>query len=178
MSKPLYISVDVEADGPIPGEYSMIQIGACVVGDESKTFIGNLRPISDLWVPEALAVSGYTREETLTFDPATVTMRAFESWLIEQRKNGNLMFVSDNAVFDGMFVFWYFHKFLGRNPFGFSGTSITSLYKGHAQTMKASFKHLRTRKHTHNALDDAIGNAGAFAKILELMEEASREREH
>lgn len=178
MSKPLYISVDVEADGPIPGEYSMIQIGACVVGNEKESFLANVRPISDKWVPEALAVSGFTREKTLTFRPALDIMKEFEAWLIQQRKQGNIIFVSDNAVFDGMFVFWYFHKFLDRNPFGFSGVSITSLYKGHANTMKASFKHLRTHRHTHNALDDARGNAGAFAKILDKMDEASRNREH
>ena len=33
-----YISVDVEAAGPIPGAYSLLAIGACVVGNINKTF--------------------------------------------------------------------------------------------------------------------------------------------
>ena len=33
-----YISFDVEASGLIPGKYSMLSIGACVVGDISKQF--------------------------------------------------------------------------------------------------------------------------------------------
>ena len=69
-----YIVVDIEADGPIPGDYSMISIGAVIV-DESleKTFYGTLNPISEKWNPKALAISGFSREETLTFeDPVEV----------------------------------------------------------------------------------------------------------
>ena len=28
----IYFSVDIEANGPIPGEFSMTSLGACVVG--------------------------------------------------------------------------------------------------------------------------------------------------
>ena len=34
----IYISIDVEATGPIPGEYSMYEIGACVVGKEDEYY--------------------------------------------------------------------------------------------------------------------------------------------
>ena len=60
-----WVMVDVEADGPIPGDYSMIALGAVIVEPGlERTFKGLLRPISAQWVPEALAVSGFTREET------------------------------------------------------------------------------------------------------------------
>ena len=56
-----YISVDVEADGAIPSDYSMISLGAVVVDSTlDKTFYGQLRPISDNYNPQALAVSGFT----------------------------------------------------------------------------------------------------------------------
>jgi hypothetical protein len=43
-----YVMVDVEADGPIPGDYSMISIGAVIVEPSlEKTFYGKLKPISD-----------------------------------------------------------------------------------------------------------------------------------
>jgi hypothetical protein len=66
--------VDVETDGPIPGDYSLISLGAVLVNEaQDKTFYGRFRPISDRFIPEALAVSGHTREETLQFEePATV----------------------------------------------------------------------------------------------------------
>ncbi|HKD36799.1 MAG TPA: hypothetical protein VKB78_08355 [Pirellulales bacterium] len=58
--------VDVEADGPIPGDYSMVSFGAIVVEPAlDKAFYGKLKPISEKWIPEALEVSGFTREETM-----------------------------------------------------------------------------------------------------------------
>ena len=47
-----YIMVDVEADGPIPGDYSLVCFGAIVVEPSlDRTFYGRLRPISDKWLP-------------------------------------------------------------------------------------------------------------------------------
>lgn len=41
-----YIMVDVEADGPIPGDYSMVLIGAVIFEPGlARTFRGDLRPI-------------------------------------------------------------------------------------------------------------------------------------
>jgi hypothetical protein len=34
----LYVAVDVEADGPIPGPYSMISLGMAVVGRPDLAF--------------------------------------------------------------------------------------------------------------------------------------------
>ena len=40
-----YVMVDVEADGPIPGDYSMICFGAVVVKEGlDQTFYGRLKP--------------------------------------------------------------------------------------------------------------------------------------
>ena len=173
MSKPVrYVSVDIEADGPIPGRYSMIQLGACFVDDESKTFFRDVMPISSEYVEEALAVSGKNRADCFNATPAIQVMEEFEKWLTTEGKGARLVLVADNAGFDWMFICWYFHAFLERNPFGYSCISITSLYKGVARTMQASFKHLRTKRHTHNALDDALGNAGALRAILKEMEES------
>ena len=73
-----YIMVDIEADGPIPGDYSMVCFGAIIVEPSlSKTFYGKLKPISDKWEQEALQVSGFTREETLTFDDPKSIMEKF-----------------------------------------------------------------------------------------------------
>ena len=59
--------VDIESDGPIPGDFSMISFGAVLVDSAlDKTFYGQLKPISDLYIPEALAVSGFTRDEVST----------------------------------------------------------------------------------------------------------------
>lgn len=160
-----YIMVDVEADGPIPGDYSMISFGAIVVeASLSQTFYGQLRPISEQWVPEALAVSGFSREQTLEFGEPAEVMQRFAGWLAEH-SDGQPLFISDNNGFDWQFINWYFHHFTGGNPFGFSSTNLGSLYKGLVKDPHRSFKHLRDTKHTHHPVDDARGNAEALLKM-------------
>jgi len=159
--------VDVEADGPIPGDYSMICFGAVIVESSlSKTFYGQLKPISDKWVPEALAISGFSREETLNFPEPITTIDLFSKWLSEHSV-GSPMFISDNNGFDWQFINWYFHHFTGKNPFGFSSTNLGSLYKGVVRNVYENFKHLRKTRHTHRPIDDAKGNAEAFLTLKE-----------
>jgi hypothetical protein len=165
----MYVMVDVEADGPIPGDYSMVCFGAVLVEPAlNRTFYGQLKPISEKWVPEALAVSGFSREETMAFDDPLDVMTKFEKWLNENIKVYRPLFISDNNGFDWQFVNWYFHYFLNRNPFGHSSTNLGSLYKGLVKDMFKSFKHLRVTKHTHHPLDDALGNAEAMIKMKEM----------
>lgn len=159
--------VDVEADGPAPGIYSMVSIGAIVVEPElNKTFYGQLHPISDNWIPEALAVSGHTREETLTFRDPKYVMIEFASW-IKKHSNGKNIFFSDNNGFDWQYTNYYFHRYCGSNPFGFTSQNINSLYKGLVTNFYSSFKHLRKTSHTHHPVDDAKGNAEALLAIEE-----------
>jgi hypothetical protein len=160
-----YIMVDIEADGPIPGEFSMVSLGAIVVEPSlQRTFYGQLKPISERWIPEALAVSGYSREETLAFDDPATVMEGFARWIGES-SDGRPLFISDNNGFDWQFVNYYFHRFFGSNPFGHSSLNLGSLYKGLARDMFASFKHLRTTTHTHHPVDDARGNAEALLRL-------------
>mgnify|MGYP006282792793 CR=1 FL=1 len=119
-----YVMVDVEADGPIPGRYSMISLGAVLAREPlDVTFYAELMP-------------------------------------------GSPGFVSDNAGFDWQFVNWYFHRFLGDNPFGHHSYDLGSLFQGAVRNLHASFRHLRETPHTHNALDDAVGNAQAFLSMV------------
>ena len=158
-----YVMVDIEADGPIPGDYSMIALGAVVVEPAlDRVFSGRLRPISDRFVPDALAVSKVTREETLAFEEPKPVMERFAAWVRQLRRP---MFISDNNGFDWQFINWYFHHFLGKNQFGHSSTNLGSLYKGVVRDMFVNFKHLRKTKHTHHPVDDARGNAEALLEI-------------
>jgi hypothetical protein len=163
-----FVMVDIEADGPIPGDYSMVSLGAIIVEPAlTRTFYGELRPISERWVPEALAVSGHSREATLAFEDPKLVMERFADWLVRecpQRK----VFIADNNGFDWQFVNWYFHHFLGHNPFGFSSHNLGSLYKGLVKDTTARFKHLRRTKHTHHPVDDARGNAEAMLAMIEM----------
>lgn len=163
-----YIMVDIESDGPIPGDYSMISFGAVIVDEYlDKTFYGKLKPISDKYIPEALAVSNHTREETLTFEDPKKVMSDFALWVHSNAKDRPI-FISDNNGFDWMFICWYFHHFLGKNPFGFSSQNLGSLYKGLEKDTFKTFKHLRKTRHSHHPVEDAKGNAEALLTMKKM----------
>jgi DNA polymerase III epsilon subunit-like protein len=176
-----WIMVDVETDGPCPGLYSMVSLGAVVVEEGlSRTFYGKFRPISDEWVPEALKVSGHSRDECLSFPDPADTMRQFREWVSENStvygptvkrpyEKRTAIFVSDNNGFDWQFVNYYFHRFCGDNPFGFSSRNLGDLYKGMVKDVFKNFKHLRKTKHTHHPVDDARGNAEALLHMKSEM---------
>jgi DNA polymerase III epsilon subunit-like protein len=162
------VVVDVESDGPVPGKYSMVCLGAVVVEPSlSKTFYGRTRPISELWLPEALAVSGFRREDHLLFDDPREVMERFAAWIRESSR-GRPVFCSDNLAFDWQFVNWYFHQFLGENPFGWSGRRIGDLYCGMVKDGYATWKHLRKTPHDHDPVNDAKGNAEALLAMIEM----------
>lgn len=164
-----YIIVDVETDGPIPSDYSMISLGAVIVDEAlDRTFYSQFKPISDNWIPEALAISGHSREETLGFDDPKTVMQNFHDWIAENSK-GRPVFISDNNGFDWMFVCWYFHHFLGHNPFGYSSRRLADLYCGLQKDAFAKWKHLRKTTHTHHPVDDARGNAEVLLMMKQEM---------
>jgi len=159
-----WIMVDIESDGPVPGLYSMTEVGAIIVQDNLEAapfFYGQFAPISESYMQEALDVCKRTREETCSFPSASETTKAFDAWLTKHSVE-RPMFISDNNGFDYQFVAYYFWKFLGRNPFRHSSTNLGSLYKGLVGKTRKNFKHLRLTHHTHHPVDDARGNAEAL----------------
>lgn len=166
------IVVDVEADGPFAPDYSMVCFGAVALRSRTnlQTFYGTTRPISDQWIPEALAVSGITREQHQTFDEPTFTMTHFADWLTAVCQ-GKPIFISDNPAFDFKWIDYYFYKYYGTNPFGHSGRRIGDLYCGLKKDMRLNREwkqKLRITKHTHNPIDDAMGNAEALIAMSDM----------
>ena len=164
-----WFMTDVEADGPCPGIYSMVSVG-CVIVEPGlhRTFYAKIRPISDEWVPEALAISGHSREECMSFDRPEEAMARFKKWVESNTGSRRAQFIADNNGFDWQFVNYYFHRYCKENPFGFSSQNLGSLYKGMEKTVFKSFKHLRRTKHTHHPVDDAKGNAEALLTMKEM----------
>lgn len=159
-----YFVVDVESDGPSPAGHSMVCFGVVKVSDPTKTFYGRVKPISSTWEPDALAVSGFTRKEHENFDNPEEVMKNFVIWL-EANSDGKPTFISDNVAFDWSFISFYMWKFVGKNPFGFSGRRIGDLYCGLMKDagVNAVWKRkYRKTRHTHNPVDDAMGNAEAL----------------
>lgn len=166
----LYV-LDVESDGSVPPLFSMVCFGAVIVEPSlSKTFYGKTKPISDNWNPEALAISGFNREEHLSFDDPKEVMINFGQWVKETSK-GRPTFISDNNGFDWQWINYYFHKYVGSNPFGHSSRRIGDLYCG--MKMDASLnqewkRKFRKTKHNHNPVQDAMGNAEALLEFQKM----------
>jgi len=161
--------VDIEADGQIPYKYSMVCFGAVkVIEGLGSTFYGTTKPISDIYDPKALAISGFSREEHLTFDDPKEIMQDFKEWIENTNKGGRPVFVSDNLAFDWQWINFYFHYYLGENPFGYSGRRIGDIYAGMQNDVYVKWKHLRDTKHTHNPVDDAKGNAEVLLKMKKM----------
>jgi len=170
-----YVSVDVETAGPNPSQYSLLSIGACLVADPQCTFYVELQPVNHRFTPEALAVSRLSLEELTEGGlPPVEAMACFETWLAAQVPSGRRpIFVAFNAPFDWMFVNDYFHRFLGRNPFGHAALDLKAFYMGLAgvrwseTTMRSvAARYLGNRKLTHHALRDAQDQAELFQKML------------
>lgn len=165
------IVVDVESDGVIPHKYSMVCFGAVIVEPSlSKTFYGKTKPISDLWIPEALAISGFTRAAHEQFDEPLIVMTEFAEW-IQKNSVGKPVFISDNPAFDWQWINYYFHEFVGKNPFGFSARRIGDLYCGMKMDsgLNSQWKQLhRKTTHDHNPVNDAKGNAEALLQMQKM----------
>ncbi|MFF9485082.1 3'-5' exoribonuclease domain-containing protein [Streptomyces sp. NPDC014676] len=182
----LYISVDIEAAGPIPGPYSLLSLGASVAGTqdadgfraadpEERTFYRELRPISEEFVPEALAVSGLDRDRLGAEGTEPVrAMREFTDWVREAAVGAQPVMCGYPASYDWTFLYWYLIRFTGSSPFGHSGClDMKTLYATKAGLpLRAVAKGtmprelLSRRRHTHHALDDAIEQAELFAHLM------------
>ncbi len=171
----LFISVDIEANGPIPGEYSMVSLGACLVAHPEESFYVELKPLHERFDRKALSVSGFTMDHLRDKgeDPAAAMAR-FARWIEERAaKTHRPVFVAFNATFDWMFVHWYLIRFAGTNPFGVSGLDIKAYFMGMdacawGDTRKSDVRRRfpPRQAHTHHALDDAREQAEIFAQML------------
>jgi ribonuclease T len=177
----VFISIDVETSGPIPGEYSLLSIGACAVDEPERTFLCELRPITANADPKALEISGFSLEKLAkTGTPPKEAMAAFAAWVQSLvGETDTPVFVGFNAPFDWSFINYYFHKFLGKNPFGFSALDIKAYYMGatgcswkdtRSSVLDAELK--PTHKSDHNALHDAQYQAELFRLIRERVARA------
>ncbi len=173
----LFVSVDIETAGPIPGEYSLLAIGACLVDAPERRFLCYLQPLNTNADPAALKVTGLSLQELKrTGLAAEHAMTRFATWLEANRSSADrLVFVGLNAPFDWSFVNYYFHRFVGATPFGFTALDIKAYYMGASgvawrestsSCMAEAFGIDETGD--HNALYDAHYQAALFRQVRQL----------
>jgi hypothetical protein len=161
--------VDVESDGPVPPLYSMISFGAVAVNRSlNRTFLGRVAPLPGAKRLEAAAaISGVSADEHATYDDPLIVMQNFADWVKTYNADGRPIFVSDNPAFDWGYMNYYFHAYLGSNPFGYSARRIGDFYCGLTKDYFATWKKLRKTKHDHNPVNDAKGNAEALITMAD-----------
>ena len=176
----IYVSTDVEADGPIPGPHSMLSFGSAAYRADKtlvSTFSANLETLPgakghpktmEWWKtqPEAWTAC---RENARS--PETV-MPEYASWLKEL--SGRPVFVAYPAAYDFMFVYWYLMRFAGESPFSHSALDIKSyamaiMKREYRESTKSNMpaRWFDDLPHTHVALDDAIAQGALFCNMLE-----------
>jgi len=175
----IYISTDVEADGRIPGENSMLSFGAAAYLKNKElvsTFEINLEclkgavadPDTKKWWSTQPEAWEYCRSNLQ--HPETA-MKKYVEWI--ESLPGKPVFVGYPVAYDFMFIYWYVIKFVGHSPFSHSALDIKTL----AMVALKSDYHKTTKKsmpkgwfdklpHTHKALDDAIEQGALFCNIL------------
>jgi ribonuclease T len=171
----VFISVDVETAGPNPGQYALLSIGACALGEPRRVFYVELKPDKPAFVPEALEINQLSLEKLSVegVDPKEA-MQLFADWVQMCTPAGSSpLFVAFNAPFDWMFVNDYFQRYLGHNPFGHAALDIKSFFMGMdgvswSETSMRTIgpRYLDVRRLTHNALQDAIDQGAIFKKML------------
>ncbi len=175
----IYVSTDVETDGPVPGLYSMLSIGsAAYLAD--KTLVGgfsaNLETLPgasehpdtmEWWKTQPEAWEAGRRDA----QPPDKAMRDYLDWL--KALPGTPVFVAYPASFDFMFVSWYLTRFTGENPFGWHALDIKSYAMSILKTdFLQTFKRNMPRHwfddlpYTHKALDDAMSQGALFCNML------------
>jgi hypothetical protein len=184
-----YFSADVETDGPIPGQYSMLSFALVYAGafdgttfyqppSYDRTFYRELRPISATFEQEALDVNGLNRDHLMLEggNPADI-MTETAAWVRESAGIGSPVIVAYPLSFDWSWLYWYFVQFSRTgSPFGYSrGFDIKTAIAVKLGRMVSSSGRARIpetvkskREHTHHALDDAVEQAEIFANVFTM----------
>ncbi len=175
----IYVSTDIEADGPIPGPNSMLSFASAAFtagGKQVATFSANLATLPGAKGDEKTMAWWQTQPQAWAAcrenprDPADV-MPEYLAWL--KSLPGRPVFVAYPAAYDFLFVYWYLIRFTGESPFSHSALDIKTFAMALLGTdYRDSTKRNMPRAwfgnvpHTHVALDDAIGQGILFCNML------------
>jgi len=190
MTKEIYISFDIESDGPCPGVHSMLSLAAVAIDPQLPAPEISSFSVNFELLPGATRDPGTTAfwaEHSHAYDatrinqqPPEKAMRAFAAWIraLPYKK----VALAYPAGFDFTFIYWYGHTFLGESPLGFSALDIKTygaclLNEPYSDATKRNFPDEwfdRSKPHTHIALDDAREQGHLFCKMFEARQELER----
>lgn len=175
----IYLSTDVETDGPIPGPHSMLSFASAAYTADKRllsTFSANLETLpgaaahpraAEWWATQPQAWAACRTD----LEAPEAAMRRYLAWV--RSLEGKPVFVAYPAGFDFLFVYWYLIRYVGDSPFSHSALDMKTyamalLGTEYRNSTKRNmprhwFDHL---PHTHVALDDAIEQGAMFCNML------------
>lgn len=168
--------VDTEASGPSPFSSKMTEFGVVEFATR-QWFYAHLHdfvPHPD--IPALPVLTGKPMDPKIevsagggvqTLSNITDVYDRLIEW-VHNFGDGNGTFVSDNPAFDWQWMSYGFDEAGFANPFGMSARRIGDLAAGFSGNWRktSAWKAWRRTKHTHNPVDDAMGNAEAFETLL------------
>ena len=175
----IYISTDVETDGPIPGPHSMLSLGSAAYTADKRllsTFSANLETLPGATAHPETAAWWATQPEAWAacrsdLEPPESVMTRYVAWI--EALEGKPVFVAYPAGFDFLFVYWYLMRFAGRSPFSHSALDMKTFAMAQLRTDYRAASKQRMPKHwfddlphSHVALDDAIEQGALFCNML------------
>lgn len=183
----IYVSTDIEADGPVPGLHSMLSFGSAAFRKNKKiidTFSVNLEVLKGAkqdpntmkwWKAQKKAWKACRKN----LEKPKKAMVQYFKWL--SKLPGKPVFVAYPASFDFGFINWYFIKFTGKNPFSYLALDIKSYAMAvlgkpfHKVTKNTMPKKLFDKNDkSHVALDDAIEQGLLFCNLLSFNQNKKR----
>ena len=177
-----YVSIDIEADGPVPGLHSMLSLGAAAFDSDgalADTFSMNLEQLPE--AQESPRTMRWWAAHSEAWDACRANQRTpqeaitrFHTWLkLQEKTRGTPVMVAFPAAYDAMWVLWYLHRFVSEDPFRRRAIDIKTLAmvamgEGYRATTKARMpKHWRPPdRQSHVAVEDAIEQGKLFMNIV------------
>lgn len=178
----VYFSVDIEANGSVPGRHSMLSLGAVAFdadGNDTGRFSRNFRELNGAsrdrrvmeWWANYPDQFHMTRLNTVAPHDA---MNDFSDFISQQSTySDRIICMAHPASYDFPWIDWYFKEFLGINPFGHICICIKTLVMA---ALKVNFLEARKRdfpQHwgsqndsAHIAVEDALFQGRIAVKLM------------
>lgn len=193
-NKEIYISTDIESDGPIPGEYSMLSLGSVAFTPYGKImgkFYRKLKPLKGARKhPEVMKwwkenKKAY-KEATSNPKPSRKVMEEYVKWIekLSDKNKAIPIFLGWPLSFDHLFTYWYMVKFVKKfqrmHPFHIpfsvnKAIDVNSFVMAHIKKPYLKSRNIQEinkkwfkgiPENSHKSIDDALNQGKAFINIL------------
>lgn len=181
----IFVSIDIETTGPVPGLYSMISLGAAAFTavnglDSVSTFQANLKELPeaddgshrdddtmDWWASHMDAWEAARKEP----EEIEAVMNSFRLWI--ESLGPNVVPVYYPSGYDLPFISYYSQRFLGKVFLTHRAIDLQTLawsmlgspFVKNSRQSAYPKEWLVTNKHKHRAVDDAVAQGQMFMRM-------------